>query len=164
MGIIHNMRKLFIIFSLAFLCAACSAGDNGSQIVDASLGDTGVHSNSAGGSAVTVESLAVQPAFTKIKGIGKTIQLSADIWLDGGAVLNDIQSSFTVDGVDGEQTLDWSTENFGVVTVDDNGLVTTVSAGDTFIKAVIDGHEAVARIIVEAESSPEPNIDLSDPE
>jgi Bacterial Ig-like domain (group 2) len=158
------MRKLFIILTLAALCAACSAGGDGFQVIDASQSDTGSGSSQTGGSnaAVAVQTLAIQPAFTKITGIGKTLQLSADIWLESGDVVNDVQKSFTVPGETDDQALGWETENFGVATVDENGLVTTVSAGDTFIKATIDGHEAVARVIVEAESNGDPNVDISE--
>ncbi|HEX5036717.1 MAG TPA: Ig-like domain-containing protein [bacterium] len=160
------MRKLLIILAAIATCSACTSGDDGSQVVNVPPTHTGAGSSQTSGSQADlgVQTMAIQPAFTKIKGIGKTVQLSADIWFEGGDVVNDVQNAFTVDGIEDEQTLDWNTENFGVATVDENGLVTAVSAGDTFITTVIDGHEAVARIIVEAESSNDPNVDLSDPE
>lgn len=160
------MRKLFIILAVIATCAACTSGDDGAQVVNvppthAGTGSSQTSNSSAG---LGVQTLAIQPAFTKITGIGKTVQLSADIWFEGGDLVSDVQKSFTVDGIEDEHTLDWDTDNFGVATVDENGLVTAVSAGDTFIHTKIDGHDAVARVIVEAESSNDPNVDLSDPE
>jgi Big-like domain-containing protein len=156
------IKKLSGLLILSLALAACDAGDGGFQVVDVSHGTTGDTTDSGGTqTAAIVQTLAIQPAYTKITGIGKTLQLSADIWLFDGDVVNDVQKSFTTtDGTD-DQILSWETENFGVATVDENGLVTTVSAGDTFIKATIDGHEALARVIVEAESLNDPNIDVS---
>ncbi|HSA59296.1 MAG TPA: Ig-like domain-containing protein [bacterium] len=156
------MRKLFIIFGLALFTAACGTGDGGYQVIEVPNGSTG--RIEGGGADSPVATLAIRPAYTKVKGIGKTLQLTADVFLDDDSVIEDVQKSFVLPGeTEGDaHTVVWATDNFGVATVDENGLVTTVSAGDAFISATIDGLETVARVIVEAESSPDPSIDLSD--
>jgi Big-like domain-containing protein len=153
------MKKLLIIFGFACLAAGCSSGD-GFQTIDVSSSDSGSTIGTSE-STLNVQTLAIQPAYSKITGIGKTLQLSADIWLLDGSVVNDVEKSFTVPGDSGSDAHDltWETENYGVATVDENGLVTTVSAGDTFIHAKIDGHDAVARVIVESDMNNDPNID-----
>lgn len=153
------MKKLFPI--LAFLClTACNAGDGDFQVVDADApsGNT----EGSGDSASLVQTLAIRPAFSKVTGTNKTLQLTADIFLNDDSVIEDVQKSFSAPGETDAQTIFWETDNFGVATVDENGLVTTHSAGDAFIIATVDGHETSARVIVEAESSNDPNVGISE--
>lgn len=115
-----------------------------------------------------IKTLAIRPAYTKLviayrdtaladaregsQGLGKTVQLTAHVWLtEGGEEV----------GEEVEFPLEWTTENFGIASVDENGLVTAVSSGDTFIHVQIDGKEAIARVIVESVSSMDPNIDIA---
>lgn len=156
------MKKLFIIFGIVLFAASCGTGDDGYQVIDVADGNSGGLEEAGADSPVAT--LAIRPAYTKITGIGKTLQLTADVFLDDDSVIEDVQKSFVLPGEteDDARTVTWATDNFGVATVDENGLVTTVSAGDAFISATIDGLETVARVIVEAESSFDPSIDLSD--
>ncbi len=154
------MLKLLVIFA-TLLCVSCGAGDDGFQVVEVPDENSG---GLEGGSADSpVATLAIRPAYTKIKGIGKTLQLTADVFLDDDSVIEDVQKSFVLPGGDESLSIVWATDNFGVATVDENGLVTTVSAGDAFISATIDGRETLARVIVEAESSTDPNVDTTLP-
>jgi hypothetical protein len=152
------MKKLFIIFA-ALSLAACGTGDDGYEVIEVPDENSG---GLEGGADSPVATLAIRPAYTKIKGIGKTLQLAADVFLDDDSVIEDVQKSFSLPGDEEARTVVWATDNFGVATVDENGLVTTVSAGDAFVSATIDGRTTVARVIVEAESSLDPNVDLSD--
>jgi hypothetical protein len=154
------MKKLLVIIAVLSF-ASCGAGDDGFQVVEVPDGDSGGLAGDAEADS-PVDTLAIRPAYTKIKGIGKTLQLTADVFLDDDSVVEDVQKSFALPGDEESLTIVWTTDNFGVATVDENGLVTTVSAGDAFISATIDGIETVARVIVEAESSNDPNVDLSD--
>jgi hypothetical protein len=154
------MKKLLVIIAVLSF-AACGAGDDGFQVVEVPDGDSGGLAGDSDADS-PVATLAIRPAYTKIKGIGKTVQLTADVFLDDDSVVEDVQKSFALPGDEEARTIVWATDNFGVATVDENGLVTTVSAGDAFISATIDGLETVARVIVEAESSNDPNVDLSD--
>lgn len=127
----------------------------------------------AEGAAVTseyvgIETLAVRPAYVQIVGIGSTVQLTADIWFKDGSLSEAAKSSVTPPAL-AEVAMEpepiplkWSTENYGIADVDDTGLVTAVSSGETFIHLHIDGHEALARIIVRNTSSLDPNIDSTE--
>lgn len=110
------------------------------------------------GTVSPIRTLAIRPAYTKIVGIGKTVQLIAHVWLTEGNEEVEVQDVLNVsDPIRAE----WTTDNFGIASVDEKGLVTAVSSGDTFIHVRIDGKEAIARIIVEAESSKDPSIDIA---
>lgn len=155
------MRKLFVILTLSLFGAACGVGNDGYQTVDVSHSDGEPSAVETPTKSSAIDTLAIRPAFTKIKGTGKTFQLTVDIWLSDESVVEDVQKDFT--DTDSEtHTVTWETKNFGVATVDENGLVTTISAGDTYITATVDGHEAKARVIIEAELTTDPNIDVSD--
>lgn len=155
------MTKQLAILAFVFITAGCTAGGDGFQTVEVPRGSGSSTVETPAKSSV-IDTLAIRPAFTNIKGIGKTLQLTVDIWLADGAVVEDVQKDFT-DSDDVTHTVIWETQNFGVATVDENGLVTIVSAGDTYITATVDGHTTKARVIAEAELSTDPNIDVSDP-
>lgn len=119
---------------------------------------------SAGGPVETIDdpvspikTLAIRPAYAKIVGPGNTLQLTAHVWLTDGGEEVEVQDMFNLpDPIHAE----WSTENYGIASVDEKGLVTAVSSGDTFVHVQIDGKEAIARVIVESKSSLDPNIDI----
>jgi hypothetical protein len=111
-------------------------------------------------SAGSVESMAIRPAFVKIEGLGKTVQLLADVRLEDGTYLKDRTESVLL--VEGERPIEWATDNFGIATVDSKGLVTSVSSGETMIRARMGETEAAARVVVESPTSLDPSIDTTD--
>jgi len=137
---------------LGFGIAGCGASDT--SVLDNGTNDaaaTGTVSSTTQDSGDSIKALVVSPAYHKIVGLGQTVQLSADVWFNDGTQLPDA----------GAETLPvhWTTDNYGIADVDDTGLVTGVSSGETLIHAVVDGHEALARIVVQNVSSLDPNID-----
>jgi len=112
-----------------------------------------------------VQTLAIRPAYTKIVGLGETVQLTADVWFTDGSLCPAAKDSILPPSLAQDQPapdpipLVWKTENYGIADVDSSGLVTAVSSGDTFIHVRVNGHEALARIIVENKTSLDPNID-----
>lgn len=117
---------------------------------------------------VPIRTLAVRPAYVTIVGIGETVQLTTDIWFEDGSLSEAAKESVTPPALAEASVepdpipLEWSTENYGIADVDEKGLVTAVSSGETFIHVRVDGREGLARIIVQNKSSFEPNIDSTE--
>lgn len=110
-----------------------------------------------------IETMAIQPAYTVITGAGKTLQLSLDVWLWDGTTFLDVTDRFWLPDSEEPTTLEWTTDNFGIAAVNSAGLITSVSSGETLIRAWIGERNAVARIVVEIPPSIDPNIDITDP-
>ena len=84
----------------------------------------------------TAYGIAIEPQMATLTAIGETVQLSATV-LD--------RNEQPVAGV----TVTWSSSDSGVATVDDEGLVTAFSSGDTRITASHSGLSASVQIEVE---------------
>ncbi len=85
--------------------------------------------------------LATEPHRTVLGLPANGVDPTMALW----AVLDDGSSAYP-------QYLDvepvWTSEDPGVVVVDDHGVLTPVAAGKTLVKAVYEGHEAQAEVIV----------------
>lgn len=149
----------FALFSSLALagCGGADSADSGNVSSDTASASSASAGDSSG---LGIKSIVVSPSYHKIVGIGQTIQMSANVWFDDGTLRADATDS--VDSPDPSATpmpVHWSTDNYGIASVDDAGLVTGVSSGETLIHADVDGHEALARVVVQNVSSLDPNID-----
>ncbi len=113
------------------------------------------------GAPDTVQMMAIRPAYATLHGPSQPLQLTLHVWCREGYHFEDIHAEFLHPDIEEPATVTWSTENFGIATVDESGLVESVSSGDTMITATLGEKTAVARIIVEPVDSLDPNIDIT---
>ncbi len=145
-----------VVFILGLGLAGCSGADS----ADLQNTSGGVVASDSAGDASGIKAVVVAPSYHKIVGLGQTVQLTADVWFNDGTLSPDATDSVTPPSTGADPLpLHWKTDNYGIAAVDDAGLVTGVSSGETLIHAVVDGHEALARIVVENVTSLDPNID-----
>lgn len=150
-----------IAFLLLVLVASASCNGGGIEMRPTTEAPVGNPAGDIDVPASPIKTLAIRPAYTKLVGLGKTVQLTACAWLSEGGDEVNAQDFLILPPPDDPLPVEWTTGNFGIASVDEKGLVTAVSSGDTFIHVHIDGKEAIARVIVEAESTTDPNIDIS---
>ncbi len=156
------MKRILVILALglSFSLAACDEQEQKRN--RSSIPPPEPSENIVDDLGKSIQTMAIRPAYKVLEGLGSTVQLTLDIWFWDETVVEDAEESFL--NTEGENvTVSWSTDNYGIATVDASGLVTAVSSGDTFLRAFVGGHEALARIIVEAGSSNDPNIDVTEP-
>lgn len=112
-----------------------------------------------------VTAMAVRPAYSRLT-TGQRVQLSTDLWFSDGALIEDATSAIVWPGEgdgaeDIREDLLWITDNYGIATVDETGLVTALSSGETTIRVRCRDGEGTARIVVTASISHDPNIDIT---
>jgi len=130
--------KLIIIVALVSLSLAFLAACNGSG-PDATIKGNIVSSTKS--SDGTFDMLAIRPAYSTIHGLGNSSSLALRTWLSDG----------TVEDVLGES---WTADDDSIATVDADGRVTAVSAGETLIHGHYHGDDALARVIVDPNPAP----------
>lgn len=158
------MTRTFVIGLALLALTSCDvAGIEMSPSAEVFVGDPAGDIDDPVSPVSPIKTLAIRPAYTKITGLGNTVQLTACVWLTEGDEGGEEEEMEAQDQLDLPDPLpvEWATENYGIASVDENGLVTAVSSGDTFIHVQIDGKEAIARVIVESESSTDPSIDIT---
>ncbi len=142
--------KRFRIMTFALMLlgsgVATSACDNSGAPDDSnsSLRETGI------------SAVQLSPAALSITGIGTIIDMSLIVSLRNGKVLLGVKSS-AVDPVSLESfQVDWNSDNEFVAIFDEPGQLRAVSAGQTTVRATVDGVVSEAEVIVEAVTSLNP--------
>ncbi len=160
---LKSFSKLFGCATALILLTSCGA-DQGEWRV---LGETqqGVAGPSQNASSFLVQTMAVRPAYSTLV-VGHTSQFTTDVWLENGQMIGGATDQFSPSESpesNTPQTLTWTTDNFGIATVNESGVVTAMSSGQTLIRVHCNNQEAVARIVVESSDSQDPNIDIGPP-